>query len=224
MPELTAENNCPHCGDNLVPGKLFCPNCGLALAPPNQKVALDAYITAKVQQEVALLTNSQTAIVREIGNKAEDEVWTRMKRYSWVVGGVIILLGLYGFTSIRDAKKTIVDESLRRVEPVVKQVENRAQNAQSKLWEVEKQLPGVTDSLNKTATLADEQRSRIEGQSSEVNSKLKEFQTAAKKADQLSTQFQASVNNSQRRLNETHQAIRYSANADHTSNHPAIRT
>jgi hypothetical protein len=140
-------------------------------APSDQKTAIDSYIAARVAQELSFRTTDESMVVRDIGNKAEDEVWKRLTRYSWLFAGVIALLGLYGFNSLKDAKQKVVDEARSRVEPVIKDVETRAQSVQSKLGDVEKRLPDVTDSLNRTATLADQQRSRIEGQSAEVTAR-----------------------------------------------------
>jgi hypothetical protein len=197
-----SENKCPHCSENLITGKLFCPTCGLAIVPPDQKVALDAYITAKVSREIALKTQDQTTMVREIGNRAEDEVWKRITRYTWATGALIFLAGLYGFTSIRDAKQKIVDEARVRVEPVISDVERRAKGAQEELGDVQRRLPEVTDSLNRTAEMAEQQRKRIEGQGAEVSAKLDSFQKTASRADQLSDGFEAKVRESQKRLDE----------------------
>jgi hypothetical protein len=76
------ENRCPHCSDGLVPGKMYCPNCGFALILPDQKITIDAYIAAKVLQEIALKTKDESSVVRSIANDAEDEIWKRLKRYA----------------------------------------------------------------------------------------------------------------------------------------------
>jgi hypothetical protein len=195
-------NKCPHCDDTLVPGKMYCANCGQPVVPADHKVALDSYIAAKVAQEISLKTQGESAVVRDLAFKAEDEVWKRLKRYGWIVGLFVVLLAFIGFGSIQDAKQKIVDEARSRVEPIVKDVEKRAQVAQTTLADVEKSLPGVTASLNKTAELADQQRKRIEGQSADVAAKLNNFQTAATRADKLSAGFEAKVSDSQKRLDD----------------------
>jgi len=86
-------------------------------------------------------------MVRDIGYKAEKEVRGRIKLYSWVTVVILGLLALYGVTSIRDAQQKIVNEAKARVEPVVGDVEKRAQAAQTRLADVEKRLPGVTESF-----------------------------------------------------------------------------
>jgi hypothetical protein len=74
--------------------------------------------------------------------------------------------------------------------------------AQVRLADLEKNLPLVASSLNKTSQLADQQRRRIEGQGAEVTAKLNSFTAAATRADQLSAGFEAKVRDSQKRLDE----------------------
>ena len=198
----SVDAKCPRCRETLIPGKMYCPNCGQALAAPDRKDAIDAYIVAKVAQELALRTQNEGVMVREIGYKAENEVRARLKQYSWVVGAFIALLALFGVTSIRDARQTIVAEAKNRVEPVISDVEKRAQAARTSLADVEERLPGVTDSLNKTANLADQQRLRIEAQSADVMAKLQSFNVAAKRADEIGSGFETKVKQSQTRLDD----------------------
>ena len=197
---------CPQCNDALIPGKMFCPNCGQALAPPDYRSAIDAYVAARVVQELKLRTTANDAVIREVAFKAENEAISRLKRYWWI-GALLISLGgllltLVGFTSIQDAKRTIVAEARQRVEPVVSDVEKRAQFAQTKLLDVENKLPGVTKSLNETAELAVKQRQRIEGQSTDVAAKITNFQVAATKANDMATSFQARITSAQTRLED----------------------
>lgn len=152
-------DKCPRCNDDLIPNKVFCPGCGQAIAPSDQKSAIDSYVAAKVEQELKLRTTDGDAVVREVAFKAENEAIARLKRY-WRIGAAIISLGgillaLIGIASIQDAKRTIVTEAKGRVEPVVSDVERRAKAAQASLTDVEKKLPGVTKSLNDTSILAD---------------------------------------------------------------------
>ena len=172
----------------------------MAFAPLSQRVAIDAYIGAKVAQEIALRVEGESFVSRDLANKAEDEVVKRIKRYSWIVAAFLALLGIYGFTSIRDAKQKIVDEARGRVEPIVSDVEKRAQDAQAKLKNVEANLPEITASLNETSAVADSQRKRIEGQGSEIANKLSAFQAATERADRISAGFDNKVTESQRKL------------------------
>jgi len=185
---------------------MFCPNCGQALAPLDQKTAIDAYVAARVEQELKLRTKDDDAVVRDVAFRAENEAISRLKRYWWIGALVIslggILLAFVGIASIQDAKRTIVAEARQRVEPVIGDVEKRAQAAQANLFDVEKRLPAVMKSLNETEALADSQRQRIEGQSAEINSKISGFQAAAKRATDLSDGFEANMAASQRRLDE----------------------
>ena len=163
---------------------------------------MDSYIVARVNREVALRTQDEPSVVRELSNKVEDEVWARLKRYTWIVGIATVLLTLYGISSIKDAKQAIIEQARSRVEPIVRDVEKRSLAAQGSVANVEARLPTVTTSLNNTADLAEQQRQRIEGQSAEITEKLSRFQIAANKADSMSSHFEQQVNDSQRRLDQ----------------------
>ncbi len=117
----------------MIAGKLYCANCGLAVVAIPERVAVDAYIEAKVGRTLANRLVDQTSLVREIGDRAEDVVWGRLKRYTWAVSIAIFLLGLYGITSIREAKTKIVDEASSRLEPVIADTEKRALLAQNEI-------------------------------------------------------------------------------------------
>jgi hypothetical protein len=203
---ISADNRCPRCEEALIPGKMFCPNCGQALAPPDQKVAIDAYVAAKVEQELRLRTKDGDAVIRNVAFKAENEAISRLKRYWWIGALIIslagVILAILGVASIQDAKRTIVAEARQRVEPVVSDVEKRAKIAQANLSDVEKKLPGVTKSLNDTSALADKQRQRIEGQSAEVAGKIAAFEAASARANQLSTNFETKASDAQKRLDD----------------------
>ncbi len=108
---------------------MFCPNCGLAIVSAPERVAVDAYIEARVSQSVAARMADKDSLVRAIADDAEDVVWTRMKRYTWVAGIAIFLLGLYGFGSIQQAKSTIVSEAHARLDPVISDTEMRVKKA-----------------------------------------------------------------------------------------------
>src|SRR6266550_4140893 len=119
MPDAQQGNACPKCGDALVKDKPYCPNCGLAVGTPTNRTAIDSYIQAKIDQELSARLKDQSSLVREIGDKAEDVVWARFKRYGWIVAVLIVILGLWGVKSIDDAGGKIVESARQRVEPLI---------------------------------------------------------------------------------------------------------
>jgi uncharacterized Zn finger protein (UPF0148 family) len=130
---MSDTQQCPKCGDALIAEKPFCPNCGLPVGSASNRAAIDHYIQAKIAQELSLRLKDQTSLVRELGDKAEDVVWGRLKRYTWVVGILIFIFGLWGFKSIDDAGTKIVAEARQRVEPLIQNAETRARAAQTEI-------------------------------------------------------------------------------------------
>jgi uncharacterized Zn finger protein (UPF0148 family) len=189
MPDK-APDICPKCGDTLVEGKMFCPNCGLAIVSVPERVAVDAYIEARVRQSVDARMADKDSLVRAIADDAEDVVWTRLKRYTWVAGIAIFLLGLYGFSSIQQAKSTIVSEAHARLDPVIDDTEKRVKKAQVDIGDTGQKIAAVKKQLDDTSKLAQEQSNRITGQAGEINTKLQQVQTASNRANALSTGYE----------------------------------
>jgi uncharacterized Zn finger protein (UPF0148 family) len=189
MPEGKSPDLCPRCGDALIAGKLYCANCGLAIVALPERVAIDAYVEAKVSQALASRLSDQTSLVREIGDKAEDVVWTRLKRYTWAVGIFLFLMGLYGVSSIQQAKSKIVDEAHSRLEPVIEDTEKRVSAAQTEIGKSEEQIGSVKKKLDETSTLADHQSERLTVQGGEIETKLARVQAASQRATLLSSGY-----------------------------------
>ena len=189
MPDKTL-NTCPKCGDALIEGKMFCPNCGLAIVSAPERVAVDAYIEARVSQAVDARMADKNSLVRGIADDAEDVVWTRIKRYTWVAGIAIFLLGLYGFSSIQQAKSTIVSEARARLDPVINDTEGRVKKAQVDIVHTSEKIGAVKKQLDDTSKLAQEQSNRITGQAGEINTKLQQVQTASNRVKSLSTGYE----------------------------------
>ncbi|MEP7353285.1 MAG: zinc ribbon domain-containing protein [Acidobacteriota bacterium] len=141
------ENKCPKCGDLLVLEKPFCPNCGLAVGHLADRIAIDSYVQAKLAQELSVRLKDQSTLVREIGDKAEDVVWARLKRYGWVVTIGLVLLGFWGIKSIDDAGTKIVASASQRVEPLIKGVEAKSEIAQSNMNALDSRLAKALEDL-----------------------------------------------------------------------------
>src|ERR1035437_6843298 len=134
MLDVNQEIQCPKCGDALLEGKPYCPNCGLAVGSQVERTAIDSYVQARIAQELSARLKDQGNLVREIGDKAEDVVWGRLKRYGWIltISTVVItvLLALWGVKSFDDAGNKIVETARQRVEPLIQNTEGRAKAAQ----------------------------------------------------------------------------------------------
>jgi uncharacterized Zn finger protein (UPF0148 family) len=181
---------CPKCGNALIEGKMYCPTCGLAILSAPERVVVDAYIEARVRQAVDTRMADKDSLVRAIADEAEDVVQARIKKYSWLAGIVIFVLGLYGFSSIQQAKNTIVSEARARLDPVINDTEQRVKNAQVDIGETGQKIVAVKKQLDDTSKLAQEQSNRITGQATEINTKLQQVQTASNRANALSTGYE----------------------------------
>lgn len=202
MPDVKSSDLCPRCADPLIPGKLYCANCGLAVIALPDRVPIDAYIEAKVGEALARRLVDQTSLVREIGDKAEDVVWARLKRYTWAVTIALFLLGLYGITSIQEAKSKIVDEARTRLEPVIADTEKRVTSARSEIEKSEIQIGLVKKKLDETSNLADRQSERLTVQGGEIEKKLAGVQEANQRVNVLNGGFEKRVTEYEKQLSE----------------------
>ena len=193
---------CPKCGDALIDGKLFCPNCGLAIVSLPERVAIDSYVEARVQQAMSARLADQNNLTREIADRAEDVVWSRIKRYTWAAGLALFLLGLYGFSSIQEAKTTIANEARSRLEPVIEDTEKRVKAAQTDIGDTDKKIKAVQKQLDDTSKLADDQSKRITAQGGEIDKKLEDLQKAANQANSLSSGYEKQATNFEKELGE----------------------
>lgn len=185
-----ASKACPRCRDALIDNKMFCPNCGLALVALPERVAIDSYVEARVQQVLSARVVDQNSLIREVGDKAEDVVWTRIRRYTWAAGVTLFLLGLYGFSSIHEAKTTIVNEARSRLDPVIEDTEKRVKVAQLQIGDTDKKINAVQKQLDDTSRLADEQSRRIAARGGEIRGKLEDVQKEADGAQSLSSGYE----------------------------------
>lgn len=191
--------NCPRCNEVLVDGKMYCPNCGLAVLGTN-RAAVDEYVQAKVDRQLAEKMADEASLARGIADKAEEILWGRAKRYSWFGGAFLFLLGVYGFTSFRDARSTIVNEAKTRLEPVINETEKRLRAAQSDMATVEQNIGSLKVRLDDTSKLADEQSKRLTTQGGEITKKLADVQGASERVNSLNAGFEKKEKNFEQEL------------------------
>ena len=185
-----------------MPGKAYCPNCGLLVGSPSD-AALRAYVDAKVTSELGAKVKDSAGVVREIADKVEDVVWTRIKRYT-VISGIFIavivaLLTFTGLQTYNDLKQSV----LNRIEPAVGQIEQRARAAGATIDDLNKnRIPAVTQSLNAVDAEARSQKQRVEGADGQTARALQNLQEAESKANHDSEQFQRNVAENQSKLDQ----------------------
>jgi hypothetical protein len=191
-------NICPKCGDNLIDQKTYCANCGLAVGQGPDRVAIDSYVQAKVNQELSSRLKEQSNLVREIGDKAEDIVWARLKRYGWIITALIVIIGLWGIKTIDDAGKKIVESAGQRVEPLIKSTESRAKSVQDQFTKTADKVNTVKKSIDDLSLTVDGLKKtalQTKGEISQETSSLRnqidtsrsQLQNAAKLAPEMAS-------------------------------------
>jgi hypothetical protein len=139
---------------------------------------IDTYVQNKVSLELSNRLKDQTAIVRELGDKAEDVVWKRLTHYSILFGLLLaVILGFLTFLGI----KTVADISTR-IEPVVSAAEQRAQAAKRTTEEAATQIDSVKASLDQLSRDVESQAQRVSDKGGEISQKLEDLDTAANAA------------------------------------------
>lgn len=194
--------SCPKCNEALIAGKAYCPNCGLLVGSPSD-AALRAYVDAKVTSELGAKVKDSAGIVREVADKVEDVVWTRLKRYTVIIGVcvaiIVALVTFIGLKTYDDLKQSV----LKRIEPAVAQVEQRAKAAGSAIDELNRtRIPAVTQSLNAVDAEAKSQRQRVESADGQIAKGLHNLQAAEDNANHDSEQFQQNVAANQAKLDQ----------------------
>jgi hypothetical protein len=114
---------CVGCSKPLEPGWDFCPYCGTKTVPSSATSAIDAYIQNKLTLELSARLKDQTSIVRELADKAEDTVWSRLKRYTVILGIGAAILAYFGLKPLYDI--------YHQIEPMVNAADQRIQTVSS---------------------------------------------------------------------------------------------
>ncbi len=175
--------NCVACSAPLVEGGKFCPNCGTRVVPASMTSAIDAYIQNKVNQELSSRLKDQDSLVREIGDKAEDVVWRRLKQYGVIIGGSsVIILALIAFVGIKklgDVQEGVQQAVTARLEPVVSAAEQRAQAAQRTIDTTATRIDAVNASLDRLSHDVDAQTQRVAEKGNEISQKLENLDATA---------------------------------------------
>jgi RNA polymerase subunit RPABC4/transcription elongation factor Spt4 len=114
----TVGRACHVCSKPLADGGKFCPFCGSQTLDVSTISSIEAYIQTKVDQEIAKRFTDQNSLIREIGDKAEDIVWRRLKYFGYFLTFIAVLLGFLGVKSVNDVSQSIVRETAGRVDAV----------------------------------------------------------------------------------------------------------
>ncbi len=165
---------CIACSKPLVDGGEFCPFCGTRVVPSSTASAIDSYVQNKVNLELATRLKDESSLVREIGDKAEDVVWRRLKYYGVLFG--IILSGILGFIAFIGIRT--LDDVTKRIQPMVADAEKRVETAKRAIDETASKVDTVKASLDQLSRDVDTQTNRVAEKSGEISKKLEVFDSA----------------------------------------------
>jgi len=194
---------CPVCSKPLVEGADFCPFCGNQRIPSDTSAAIDSYIQSQLNLELSKRLKDQQSVVREIADQAEDVVWTRIKRYTVLVALLpTVILGAIAFFGI-----TTVNDVSKRIEPIIRDAENRAKAAKTTIEETASQVDAVKASLDRLSSDVDAQTKRVAEKNSEMSQKLAALDAAASEAQKKGETYQAHSEELSARLDAMEKAL-----------------
>jgi hypothetical protein len=194
---------CPNCGDPLLSGKPYCANCGLLVGSTPDAIALRAYLDAKVASELNSRIKDNGGVVRELADKVEDVVWTRIKRYTVIalffLAVITALVTFIGVKSYGDLKDSVV----KQIQPAVSQIQSKATEVGAVVDDLKtKRIPEVTASLNQVQEEAASQKKRVEGADGQIEKSMGALRQAQAKAVADSEQFSNMVRENKQQLDQ----------------------
>jgi len=180
---------CALCSKPVVEGGEFCAFCGAKVIPSGTTSTIDTYIQNKVKLELSDRLKDQNSLVREIGDKAEEIVWKRFNRYSVIFGALLAcILGFIAFVGIKSIND-VSTSAKNKIEPVVKEAEQRAQAARetvNKTAETANSVKGAVDQLSRDVNA---QTKRVADKGGEISKKLETLDAAATNAQKTVSEF-----------------------------------
>jgi hypothetical protein len=177
---------CVVCSKPLVENGEYCPYCGAEAVSSSSASAIDAYLRKKVDLELSGRLKDQNSLVRELGDKAEDILWNRFKRYSVILGALVaVLLGAIAFVGIKS-----LNDISARIEPIVHDAEERAKAAKQTIELTAARVDSVKTSLDQLSRDAEAQTERVAESSGEISHKLGSLEAAANDAQRKGEGYQ----------------------------------
>jgi hypothetical protein len=197
------QNVCRACSKPLTDGGEFCPFCGTKVLPSSTTSAINDYIHCKVNQELSARLKDENSLVREIGDKAEDVVWRRLKHYG-VMAGVILscILGIIAFVGINT-----IDGISKKVEPIANAAVQKAEAAKRTIDETASKVNSVKASLDNLSTDVATQTKRVDEKSGEITRKLQGFDAAMTAAEKRGEEYQVRSDELSHRLDTMTKAL-----------------
>jgi uncharacterized Zn finger protein (UPF0148 family) len=153
VPDSKSSPSCPRCDETLIAGKQFCASCGLAVAPLVNMPEINAYVEAKVKNELDARLKDQSSMVRDISDQAEAVLWKRIRNYGIFVALIFSGIAWMGIKTIDDVAQKIVIGSEKRIEPLISTTESRAKAALADIDKTSKKVVLVQNTLMESQKL-----------------------------------------------------------------------
>jgi hypothetical protein len=189
---------CVQCSKPLEGGWEYCPTCGTKTVPLSTPSAIDAYVQNKVNLEISSRLTDQSSLVRELGDKAEDIVWRRLKQYGVLFG--LLLAGILGFIAFLGIKT--LDDVSKRIEPIVSAAEQRAQAAKRTIEETGTYVDSLKSSVDQLSRDVNVQIKRVSERGNEISQKFETLDTAATESQQRAETYRIRAEQLSARLEE----------------------
>jgi zinc-ribbon domain len=153
---------CPACGSPLAEAARFCSSCGARAVDPSVLSTVDAYINKQLDQEVAKRFTDQSSIAREIGDKAEDVVWKRLRLFTVLLVSLLALVGIAGYKTVNDVTQSIEKETAGKVDAVKLRLDELSQDVEAQTKRVTERGGDISNRLAQLDKTANEAQARVE--------------------------------------------------------------
>lgn len=180
MENPTPDLLCAVCSRPLVSDALFCAFCGTRIVETATLSAIDTLVQNKLNLELKSRLEDQKNIVREIGDRAEDVVWQRLKRYGVISAGLLaVIFALITFIGINT-----LEGVSKRIEPVIKDAEQRASAVKQTIDATAGKTAALRTALEKLSEDVEAQSNKVSDKSGEITEKLDHLDATANDTQQ----------------------------------------
>ena len=146
----------------------FCSSCGLKINSLTSATEIDAYVLARIEQNLDERTQDKDNIPSNLAQKADAILLERVKWYLLVGGLIGGLAVFFGIKSVQDVKQKMI-LSMAGVSRDITREKSQAQ-------EEEQQIRRVEVSLDQLGKAVQSQADRVVQQSGDVSSKIAELE------------------------------------------------
>jgi uncharacterized protein YceH (UPF0502 family) len=123
---------------------------------------VEACVKARLDEEIAKRLVDQNSIVREIGDKAEDIIWKRLRFFGVLLAVILAFLGFYGYKTITDVTQAIVRETAGNVNAVKSQLGQLSTDIDAQTKRVSEKGGEITERLSKLDAAANDAQAKAE--------------------------------------------------------------